>query len=49
MAQIFDNDIAPLLKNSNQYEAGTHIPIPKNVDQARGMVLIGQNYLDNNR
>lgn len=49
MAQIFDNDIAPLLKNYNQYEAGTHIPIPKNVDQARGMVLIGQNYLDNNR
>ena len=49
MAQIFDHDIAPLLENAMRYEAGTHCPIPKSIDQAKGMVLIGQHYLDSNQ
>jgi len=49
MAQIFDNDIAPLLENANRYESGTHIQLPNNDEQARAMVLVGQHYLDNNK
>ena len=48
MAQIFDNDIAPILENAMRYEAGTHIPIPVNADQAKGMILIAENYLKHN-
>ena len=48
MAQIFDNDIAPLLDHHKNIKEGTHIPIPANVDQARGMILVGQHYLANN-
>ena len=48
MAQIFDNDIAPLVESAMKYEAGTHIPMPMNTDQAKGMVLIGENYLKHN-
>jgi hypothetical protein len=29
-----------------KYEAGTHCPIPQNIEQAKGMLLIAQNYLD---
>lgn len=47
MAQIFDNDIAPILENAMKYEAGTHCPIPKNIEQAKGMLLIAENYLKN--
>lgn len=49
MAQIYDNVIAPLLENAQKYENGTHLPIPKNMDQAKGMVLLGQRYLDDNK
>ena len=48
MAQIFDNDIAPLLETANNYEAGTHIPIPVNAEYAKGMILIAENYLKHN-
>lgn len=48
MAQIFDNDIAPLLDSAMKYEAGTHIPMPVNVDQAKGMILVAENYLKHN-
>lgn len=48
MAQIFDNDIAPLIEDAMGYEAGTHIPFPKNTDQAKGMILIAENYLNTN-
>jgi len=48
MAQIFDNDIAPLIENAMKYEAGTHCPMPTNVDQARGMILIAEHYLKHN-
>jgi hypothetical protein len=45
MAQIFDNDIAPLLESHKHIKEGTHIPIPANVEQAKGMILVAENYL----
>lgn len=48
MAQIFDNDIAPLIENAMHYEAGTHIPMPANAEYARGMILVAENYLKHN-
>lgn len=48
MAQIFDNDIAPLIENAMNYESGTHIPIPANAEYARGMILVAENYLKHN-
>ena len=48
MAQIFDNDIAPLIQNAMNYEAGTHIPMPANAEYARGMILVAENYLKHN-
>lgn len=48
MAQIFDNDIAPLIENAMNYEAGTHIPMPANAEYARGMILVAENYLKHN-
>lgn len=48
MAQIFDNDIAPLVDSAMKYEAGTHIPIPANAEYARGMILVAENYLKYN-
>lgn len=49
MAQIFDNDIAPLIENAMNYEAGTHIPMPANAEYARGMILVAENYLKHNQ
>jgi len=48
MAQIFDNDIAPLIDSAAKYEAGTHIPIPVNAEYAKGMILVAENYLKHN-
>lgn len=48
MAQIFDNDIAPLVDSAMKYEAGTHIPMPANAEYARGMILVAENYLKHN-
>ena len=45
MAQIFDNDIAPLIEDDKRIKEGTNIPIPANVEQARGMILVAENYL----
>lgn len=45
MAQIFDNDIAPLLEDGKRIKEGTHIPIPASPDQAKGMILVAENYL----
>jgi len=45
MAQIFDNDIAPLIEDDKRIKEGTHIPIPANVEQAKGMILVAENYL----
>lgn len=48
MAQIFDNDIAPLIDSAVKYESGTYIPMPVTVDQAKGMILVAENYLKYN-
>ena len=48
MAQIFDNDIAPLIENAKRYEEGTHIPIPANAEYAKAMILVAENYLKHN-
>jgi hypothetical protein len=48
MAQIFDNDIAPLIDSASKYEAGTHIPMPVNAEYAKGMILVAENYLKHN-
>ena len=45
MAQVFDNNIAPLVDSAMKHEAGTHCPIPQNLEQAKGMMLIAENYL----
>ena len=45
MAQVFDHNIAPLVDSAMKYEAGTHCPIPQNLEQAKGMILIAENYL----
>jgi len=45
MSQIFDNDIAPLLETASRYEDGTHIPLPKNKEQAKAMILVAEHYL----
>ena len=48
MAQIYDNDIVPLIENAMNYEAGTHIPMPVSAEYARGMILVAENYLKHN-
>jgi hypothetical protein len=48
MAQIFDNDIAPLIEKANRYEEGTHIPIPVSAEYAKAMILVAENYLKHN-
>jgi hypothetical protein len=48
MAQIFDHDIYPHLKAAIEYQNGTMIPIPKNAEHAKGMILIAENYLKHN-
>ena len=48
MAQIFDNDIAPLIENAKRYEEGTHIPIPVSAAYAKAMILVAENYLKHN-
>jgi len=48
MAQVFDNDIAHLLEDYKRIKEGTHIPMPTNVDQARGMIILAEHYLKHN-
>jgi hypothetical protein len=48
MAQIFDNDIAPLLDSAMKYEAGTCIPMPTSAEYAKAMILIAELYLKHN-
>ena len=49
MAQIFDNDIAPLLQTASRYEDGTHVPLPKNKEQANAMIIVAEHYLKHNK
>jgi hypothetical protein len=47
MAQIFDNDIAPLLEEYRKVNEGEAITIPKSAEHAKAMMGVAQWYLDN--
>ncbi len=47
MAQIFDNDIAPLLEDYRRVNEGEYITMPKNEEHAKAMLRVAQFYLDN--
>ena len=49
MAQIFDNDISPLLNESNDIQNGVRIVLPKNQEQAEAMLAAAEFYLDSNK
>ena len=49
MAQIFDNDISPLLDESNDIQNGVRIVLPKNQEQAEAMLAAAEFYLDSNK
>lgn len=47
MAQIFDNDIAPLLNQYKDLLSGDSVVLPKNREHAENMVRVGMFYLEN--
>ena len=49
MAQIFDNDISPLLNEANDIQNGVRIVLPKNQEQAEAMLAAAEFYLDSNK
>ena len=49
MAQIFDNDISPLLDESNDIQNGIRIVLPKTQEQAEAMLAVAELYLDSNK
>lgn len=49
MAQIFDNDISPLLNEANDIQNGIRIVLPKNQEQAEAMLASAEFYLDSNK
>ena len=49
MAQIFDNDISPLLDESNDIQNGIRIVLPKTQEQAEAMLAVAEFYLDSNK
>ena len=49
MAQIFDNDISPLLAESNDIQNGIRIVLPKTQEQAEAMLAVAEFYLDSNK
>ena len=49
MAQIFDNDISPLLDESNDIQNGIRIVLPKTQEQAEAMLAAADFYLDSNK
>lgn len=48
MAQIFDNDISPLLDESNDVQNGIRIVLPKTQEQAEAMLAAAEFYLNLN-
>ena len=46
MAQIFDNDISPLLDEANDILSGSRIVLPKNQEQAEAMLAAAEFYLN---
>ena len=49
MAKIFDNDISPLLDESNDIQNGIRIVLPKTQEQAEAMLAAAEFYLDSNK
>ena len=49
MAQIFDNDIFPLLNEANDIQNGSRIVLPKTQEQAEAMLAVAEFYLDSNK
>ena len=49
MAQIFDNDISPLLNEANDIQNGIRIVLPKTQEQAEAMLAVAEFYLDSNK
>ena len=49
MAQIFDNDISPLLDEASDIQRGTRIVLPKTQEQAEAMLAAAEFYLDSNK
>jgi len=49
MAQIFDNDISPLLNEANDIQNGSRIVLPKTQEQAEAMLAVAEFYLDSNK
>jgi hypothetical protein len=46
MAQIFDNDISPLLDEANDIQSGNRIVLPKTQEQAEAMLAAAEFYLN---
>jgi hypothetical protein len=46
MAQIFDNDISPLLDEANDILSGSRIVLPKTQEQAEAMLAAAEFYLN---
>ena len=46
MAQIFDNDISPLLDEANDIQNGNRIVLPKTQEQAEAMLAAAEFYLN---
>ncbi len=46
MAQIFDNDICPLLDEANDIQNGNRIVLPKTKEQAEAMLAAAEFYLN---
>jgi len=49
MAQIFDNDIVPLLNEANDIQNGVRVVIPKNQEHAEAMLAVAEFYLGSNK
>jgi len=49
MAQIFDNDIFPLLNEANEIQNGVRVVLPKNQEHAEAMLAVAEFYLGSNK
>lgn len=49
MAQIFDNDLAPVLEDYRRLVEGEAVVVPKDKEHAESLVKMGMFYLENNK
>lgn len=49
MAQIFDNDIAPVFEDYRRLVEGEAVVVPKDKDHAESLIRMGTFYLDHNK